>query len=1796
MIFPRLLIIASSIRMALGVLAGDIGKYADEYWNSVVLSLRGNTPIQDFKTETMLNMHMDGADPDWASVVLAMHMGGGEVDPYWSNVSLLMLMNGTNASTAIGDVTGKTVTVAGNTQISTTQSKFGGSSCYFDGTGDYLTIPDDTGFDFGTSDFTIESWIYPSNVTGTFGIIGKQDNAFAYQGFVVYITTGGVINFSAVSSDNGTGWTVTASSASNTIVINTWSHVAVTRVGTLFVIYVNGNLVATATNALSIVNNTSAIAIGALKTNGSSPYGGYIDNLRITKGIARYTDSFTPPNREFPAGATTIYDVKGHPVTVAGNTAIVDTQSRFGGYSGYFDGSGDYLKIPMATDFNMGSGDFTIELWYYPISAIASDRVFQTRDGDVVPGLYLAHTSATTIQFYYSSSGSAFLGSGINIPITQSKWQHIAIVNSTQSVKAYVEGVQVGSTYAISGTMYYSASDYMVIGGQSSGRTINGHIDDLRITKGVARYTAAFTPPSRAFPHDVAFYDERGLVPTVTGSPTVSTGTLKYGYGSASLNGTTDYLTFDARSDFGFGTGDFTLEAWVKTSAAGTLLDFRNYPSDYGHFYLATGGYLAFDHTYGAIVGTTTITDNNWHHVAFVRYNNILTLFVDGADSGAAIANANIGSSRQARIGAKVDGTNFFAGNIDQLRLTKAARYVGEFTPQKYLFEDANNNVIWRDETGSKTVTSYGNATISGTSYKYGNGSMYFDGTGDYLSSTFETLSTSNFTVEFWCNISSLSDFGRIISTNAYNTSGGFNIIKENTTNKLYFQISDTTTRPYITSNASIVDSTWHHCVCQRNSNTLEMFIDGVKQSGTAADTPHNLTATTLKVGTGFGEDANASSITLTGFIDDLRITKDIARYVSNFTPPARQNANYGVPVLYDPYWDAVVLGLHMDGTDNGTTFTDVKGKTVTVTGNTVTKTATKKFGTASAYFDGTGDSLSLATTTLFDFGDNDFTIEFWMYPTSISAIQVLYLRRASVSAQGIVIELETDGRVWAYVGDTNTSTFNASISTSVLTLNTWSHLALVRNGSTFTIYLNGAAGGSYTGAFTVAGSTTSLIIGAADNGTSNPFLGYLDDLRITKGVARYTANFQPIQYAFPEVRTPVKTHLDPHYDSVVLNMHMNGPSGSAAFVDEKGKKVTANGSVNMSTAQSKFAPTSAYFDENGDWLSFTASSDFAMGTSDFTIECWLYQVARNLSYPRLFNFAYAWNTADSWALLPGHGDFGATKYVLHAYPHNANLSPLLISSSDIKLGQWVHIAVTRSGSTFRMFINGVLEATATWSGSLSSSGTVPFYVGTVEGTSPTTAYLNGYVDDLRITKGVARYTQSFTVPTLPNPDYKTTPAATDPYWKNVVLHMPMNGADGGTTFTENTGKTVTVNGNTSTQVEQYRFGGSSAYFDGTGDYLSLAQSNALTLSGDFTVEVWVYTTEGSSSFANRIMGSYQNDNDWFLGINRTSASYAVQFGSNAQVVSSSATSLPQNMWHHIAVSRSGTSIRIFINGALDSTVTGSTTFNCTKNFYIASTPDRVSDASVDFAGYIDDLRITNGVARYTANFTPPSLPNPTGYDPYAPNVVLHLPMNTDFTDGTGKAVTVNGNTVISTTTKKFGAGSGYFDGSGDYLSVPDSADWALGTGDFTIEMWVRPNSLAVDQEALAQRNTGDVSNFFFTRISATTGKIRAYAKTGASVITDILSNTGVTANAWSHIAVTRAAGAVKIWVNGTNSDTVTTNGTGAYPDVAYPLLVGAGDNAGTYYSGYIDDLRITKGVARYTANFTPTREPFSLT
>jgi hypothetical protein len=467
-------------------------------------------------------------------------------------------------------------------------------------------------------------------------------------------------------------------------------------------------------------------------------------------------------------------------------------------------------------------------------------------------------------------------------------------------------------------------------------------------------------------------------------------------------------------------------------------------------------------------------------------------------------------------------------------------------------------------------------------------------------------------------------------------------------------------------------------------------------------------------------------------------VVNGTAVYTSNFTPsttPLTAIANTSLLTLQN--------ATFVDNSTNNFTIT-ANGNSVprqfnpfgwtSTTGSSAAYSVTNYGG--SMYFDGTGDYLTIPNSTVFNVVGN-FTLECWVYNTSVvvSGEWHIFGKRASNLVYSWLIfgvaSSSSTNRVFI-IGSTNGSSWNIPGTTGsiVLPINQWNHIAIVRNGTTMQAYVNGVPDTSLT--FTVSGSffTNSDAVTIATSATSPPnfFPGYISNFRWINGTAVYTSNFAP----------PVAP-LSFNANAV---LQLNGTS-AAIYDSAMIATYETLGNAQSTGVIKKYGNSSLYFDGSGDYLITPSSPLFNLGTEDFTIEGWIYQTGLSNLYPGIVGTSIAFG-AGAWAVLSSHSTSGVRKLQMYVYNYNAS-SPIVLGTTTLSDNTWYHFAVTRSGSTFRLFVNGTVEATTTSTASLNNVNAAVNV-----GAQQNTYVFQGYIDDLRITKGIARYTSNFTPTTTP--------------------------------------------------------------------------------------------------------------------------------------------------------------------------------------------------------------------------------------------------------------------------------------------------------------------------------------------------------------------------------------------------------------------------------------------------------------
>ena len=1477
--------------------------------------------------------------------------------------------------------------------------------------------------------------------------------------------------------------------------------------------------------------------------------------------------------------------------------AVGDTKPRKfnpfveGYYSNYFDGTGDYLNLPAgSTTFTFGTGDFTVEYWVYFVTIPASYN-------------HVAGTSTTSNGFGFGLSGTPRMYittstngyESTNTTIVPGRWYHMAYTRQSGTLRMFLNGT-------LEYTIANLTTDITETGGRigtapGGSYPITAYISNLRVVKGTALYTGAYTPSTVPLTNvaNTSFLicqsskliDNSNNNITLTrngdttvnsfnpfnGLPTTVTVPDANNY-SVYFDGTGDYLSFSSNSAFGFGTGDFTVEYWVYSiswSTAPTVVDLRT-PSGSSLQWsdnFSTGGAPGmYYNATQVLTSSITIPLRTWAHVAYTRQGSTVKVWVNGVQGATGTSSFNLQSSGGFSIGTNNGNANPFNGYVSNIRILKGtALYTTAFTPpagpltviaNTSLLTAQSNTVIDKSDN-QITFTVNGNAgparngpfanttTITLTGRE---GSAYVDGSGDYLEIAHANSqwirASTDFTIECWFNYIGPTGGERTIIGKGHQGSpvyGQFTLVLTST-NMLNFLASTSggAWEINIADTVAVANNTWNHVAVCRSGSTVTMYKNGAVV-GTPATNSGALYQHTAPIRIG----QHMSGSNFTGYISNARIVNGTAVYRTPFVPswePLTTVAN------------TILLTAQTNLSSNTKVVIDESSNNAIITGigNANLGTFSPFGSTWSVYFDGANDYLSMPTSSSFNFGTGDFTVECWVYWNS-TAIDRGLISRYEGASSGWALRYDTNGLNWIN-GDT---TILAAAHTPVG--GTWYHYAACRSGSTLRLFINGtqSANTTYSGN---QDNSSSLYIGQLSS-TLWPVNGYISNVRILKGTALYTATF-----------TPSTTPLVPVANTVLLTCNSN------RFVDYSAANnvITRTGDV----AVSKFSPfspipvTSAsysgYFDGTGDYLTVPSNAALTIGTSSATVEFWIYPTAVD-GYRRVISSTNSTFTSGTFCL----------RY------NNSSTFALVTSVTTITfstippVNTWSHVAwVGVNGSSQTLYLNGVSVGTG---GSYNYTEAIQ-YIGGYYNVGPA-EFMVGYMSNVRVLKGTAVYTGAFTPSTTPLTAISDTSLLTCQ----------------STTFIDNSANTfaITVNGdakpviqnpftNTVGVASSYSGNtfGNSIYFDGTTDYLSMsAVGNPLDwpTSANYTIEAWVYlnaftATESSCILARR--NPTTTSTDWQFQISTTGALVLYNFNGSTTITATSNMAIKQ--WNHCAAVISGGTATLYLNGVKVSTATAiSAASTASVSTYIVGASN-----SVYLNGYISNLRVVKSQALYTGPFIPSNQPLPP-----TSNTVLLLASTSgpSVTDATR-----NHNIETFGTARRVANNSPYydtygwtFDGASSYISNTTSEAIFFGTGDYTVEFWLHYTGAlnALNRVPIRNNNTTGAFQVY------TAGSGALYYG-GVGVFENIIiPASGMLPGVWYHVAISRTSGVVSVYNNGVRYSTYndTNNMTSG------GISIGGSPNAGYMWQGHLSNMRIIKGQGIYSGTtITVPNQPLTRT
>ena len=650
----------------------------------------------------------------------------------------------------------------------------------------------------------------------------------------------------------------------------------------------------------------------------------------------------------------------------------------------------------------------------------------------------------------------------------------------------------------------------------------------------------------------------------------------------------------------------------------------------------------------------------------------------------------------------------------------------------------------------------------------------------------------------------------------------------------------------------------------------------------------------------------------------------------------------------YQPY---NTLLVHADGTNgaNNGVFLDSSTNNLSITKTgTATQGTFSPFSTTgwSNYFNTSSDSYGFPSTAGMALGaSGNATIECWAYFSALPASGAFIFNKDGAAG--------TNYPEYAFTFSDGSGTLNLELGVStgassvqgipfgVIKTGTWYHIAACRTGATWTLFLNGSIVNTGTQTISPTARTNSFYVGTQLNGGVGALNGaYISNLRVIVGSTLYTSNFSPPLTALTNIT-----------NTVVLTCQNN------KFVENiNNGTITVTGTPQVQPF-SPFNPTaaysntvvggSAYFNGSSSYLTTSTSPAFDLSTpTSWTIEWWMYPTITQVSYI-LQN--YTTSGATIYGLDFNYSSAGTIS--VGTYNGSSAGAPQFYLTYPVANNAWTHVAVVRNGSgtnNITLYINGAVANTGTYT-TWPAPGNSTTYIGARNYTGVQN-YFGGYISNLRSVIGNALYTSAFTPSSTPLTTVSNTA-------------FLLNATNAGIIDSSQKNELITY-GSAAISTTQSKFGGTSMYFDGSTGYLSNPSSTAFTFGpGDFTVEYWVYYNAISGSSYQQICGGSSTSAGFSFGLSSTPKLYMT---TSSVGYTSTGTTLVTGQWYHVAFVRKSGTVYFYLNGVLDYSVSAATTITET-GFGIGGGKTGAFFSSC----YVDELRVTQGYARYTSNFTP---------------------------------------------------------------------------------------------------------------------------------------------------------------------------------------------------------------------------------
>lgn len=1584
------------------------------------------------------------------------------------------------------------------------------------------------------------------------------------------------------------------------------------------------------------------------------------DNAVSTSNGSQYYLRLSASNNDelffygLPQLDETIVDFASNSDIVAtGNT----TQGSFNPYNtnawSVFINHGANINVASEEAFFLGTQNFTIDFWCYLV---------ETRTHRIV--------SLNNLNIDVSDTNALVLsGVSTGLNVEQNTWTHIAVTRTGNVLNGYVNGIKSNNITIASNLNFIQQS--LVLGKDRSTATpyMHGHLFNFRVIKNQALYTSNFTKPTSV------------STKTSNGGATPSTDPIDENVGFLILDGknyleginrklvngtltkstiNSPYNTYRDITLFDYaglrvtppvpnpGTSDYTIECWFNLVESGAyIFDTRSISDTSSAIIYFNGNVLTF-WVFTAPRLTYTATVGVWTHMALVRTAGVHRLYINGVQQGGTYTNNTLTFNEaldNQYIARSYTNAKYGAIRLKNFRITHTAVYNGDFTAPdidtplsaiagtKLLCNFNNKNKQIFDTVKNRNLDIWGTPRIV-NSIGEGRGSLFFDNQS-FINVDLSDVDTTNFTLQ--CRVKFYNDIFGARST----------IFRCNTPNKVSMQLgyfsnvsgwakgllfmysengSSWKTRWTLVPEASMNFGSNSHTnvydvAIQVSSNIITAYVNGVALSSES-------TAGVYNMGTlvGIGRDPSSLNNFHYGWIDKF-IIHNKALFAGNYNSALVLNSNN----YYDR--DAVFC---LDGNGNSVAdlnqnhsqFIDSSGQRQVTVSNYApvgSEWAASQFRENLNTFNSlaVGPNHGNFVNVKMDYIDrpklekyyisssSDFTVESWVIANTASNQGIL-----NISEGGLGFGL-ADGK--PFVGKTNGSIILSSI--SAINDKLWHHLAVTRSSGNLSMFIDGRLSGSkIDNTEFMAGR---LRIAGDFNDPINLFNGYLADVRLVKGQALYTTDFTPPTSLLNLTTNGGATPSVAPLSSNVLVLEANNPATDPTNILtypilNSGAIITQAPSATFSpfTPEEIYTPSthggSLYFDGTGDLVSVSERVDeFTFGTSDFTTEFWYFPTTIDAGDAPLLTWESSSDLADGIFIK------FTTSTNLQVLLGNNHTQEVTLDAPGTYLNQWSHIALTRRGNTYRLFVNGNLMNTAFYTGLNLSNDNNKLKIGEA---------CKGYISDIRVTKGQALYIEYFIPPSS-------------------SLTLTQNGATGAGVVTLTATPNLLINGtgagiydgsannNILAEGASFQVGLSETIYSNTNytdntlifngvlnnNYLQIPASPSLDFSGDFWIDFWMNTSKWKTdSISRRIvtLGSVSSVSALHVCINATGNDRKLQLFSNTNILSTN-FDYADGIWHHVGIGRKGSTLSVYRDGVFDASAINSVNYN--NGIVNGAFVGIYGDASRNkgrYDGKLTSIRIINGECVHTSNYALPSAAatltqdGGTGVNNMG-NVSLFLKLNNIVAPINSHIITATAEKLSSITEYSKTDNLTNFDvltssrlpsrsapGTTASLFIPGNRFLRApltnfqSKGDWTIETYVYPLTSSKENTVVFGLTERTILSINDLSLCYSDG---AYKLRNSLLPNGINLSAAGSLSAWSHVAVCKKNNNLSMYVNGTRTVASTANiDVQMNPLSTTAMVIGAlavddAFGAQAVFYGDIYNTRIIDGRALYDGNFNTT-------